>query len=112
MSSGSPPKSTVFYQPVFAVKHQSYVRIMSYNLPGVCLTGSNRTNDEFVGYLHSKSAFHLAFVLFLRLTAGYMSSFLPNSTPAEIAELAALYPDDPTQVSISHKFLYSPQIIW
>ncbi|KAJ7199617.1 carotenoid ester lipase precursor [Mycena pura] len=57
------------------------------------------TNDEFVGYLHSKSAFHLPFVLFHRLTAGCMSSFFPKSTPAEIAELAAFYPDDPTQGS-------------
>ncbi|KAJ7315412.1 Alpha/Beta hydrolase protein [Mycena albidolilacea] len=37
------------------------------------------TNDEFLGYLHS--------------------NFFPKSTPAEIAELAALYPDDPTQGS-------------
>ncbi|KAF7362887.1 Carboxylic ester hydrolase [Mycena venus] len=37
------------------------------------------TNEEFVGYVHS--------------------NFFPKATPAEIAKLAVLYPDDPTQGS-------------
>ncbi|KAJ7921736.1 sterol esterase [Mycena leptocephala] len=37
------------------------------------------TNDEYLGYIHS--------------------NFFPKSAPAQIAELAILYPDDPTQGS-------------
>ncbi|KAJ7034448.1 carotenoid ester lipase precursor [Mycena alexandri] len=76
----------VVHNPLVSVSEGLYARVPfmtgDADDEGTLFSLSNTnitTDEEFVGYVHS--------------------NYLPRSTPAQIAQIATLYPDDPTQGS-------------